>query len=173
MLFSIRFESTERHARKSVQLRDSDNVHAFPQYFRGNASLAENAITTVVEFYQENGISRVSSNSKDVIQINGKAAAVRFMEMTVLDAFRKFDRRHPGLVGRSTFYYLRPQNVKIVSPHETCMCIYHENMQLLLKVCKLITISLIEILNFSCSHGTKTTNEYGRGLLLQLLRNLL
>jgi hypothetical protein len=84
-------------------------------------------MNTVIEFYQEDGISRVSANSKDVIQINKKPVAVRFMEMTVLDAFREFDKRNPGLVRRATFYSLRPRNVKIGSPHETCMCIYHEN----------------------------------------------
>ena len=63
-----------------------------------------------------------------------KAESLRFMEMAVLDAFREFDRRNPGLVRRSVFYSLRPRNVKIISPHETCMCIYHENMHLLLKV---------------------------------------
>ena len=76
----------------------------------------------------------MSANSKDVIRINQKAESVRFMKMTVLDAFREFDRRNPDLVGRSVFYSLRPRNVKIISSHETCMCTYHEKMHLLLKV---------------------------------------
>ena len=63
----------------------------------------------------------MSVNSKDVIRINQKLVPVRFMEMTVLDAFREFDKRNPGLVGRSTFHSLQPRNVKIVSPHETCI----------------------------------------------------
>ena len=57
------------------------------------------------------------------------------MEMTILDADRIFNERHPGAVARSTFYSLRPQEVKIASSHETCMCVIHENMDLLLKVC--------------------------------------
>ena len=63
-----------------------------------------------------------------------QSVPVRFMEMTVLDAFRIFYDRFPSAVGRSTFYSLRPREVKIVAPHETCMCIIHENMDLLLKV---------------------------------------
>jgi hypothetical protein len=47
----------------------------------------QKTIDVVSQFYSEDGISRVSSNSKDVIQINKKPVAVRFMEMTVLDAF--------------------------------------------------------------------------------------
>ena len=76
----------------------------------------------------------MSSNSKDIIRINQKAEPVRFMETTVLNAFRQFDKCNPGLVERSIFYSLQPRNVKIVSLHETCMCISHENMHLLLKV---------------------------------------
>ena len=134
LFFSYRFQSTERHARQAVQLRDNNQVLAFPQYLRGNTSISEETITTVIEFYQEDGISRISANSKDVVQIKKKPVAVPFMEMTVLDAFREFDKRHPDLVRRSTFHSLRPRNFKIVAPHETCMCIYHENMHLLLLV---------------------------------------
>ncbi len=61
--------------------------------------------------------------------------AVRFLEMTVLDAYQIFNERHPGTVARSTFNALRPREVKTVTPYETCMCIIHENMDLLLKVC--------------------------------------
>jgi hypothetical protein len=127
-------------------MRDNDHALVSPQYFRGSKSITAEAITAVIEFYQEDGISRISSNSKDVIHIKKKPVTVRFMETTLLDAFREFNKRNPGVVGRSTFYSLRPRNVKIISPHETCMCIYHKNMQLLLQVLKLVILSLIEIM---------------------------
>lgn len=132
--FFLRFQSTEHHARHAVQLRENVGILAFPQYIRGNAKISDDLVNTVVAFYQEDGISRMTSSSKDVIKMNQRVMPVRFLEMTVLDAFREFDNRFPGLVGRSTFYSLRPRNVKIVSPHETAMCTYHENMHLLLKV---------------------------------------
>jgi hypothetical protein len=77
----------------------------------------------------------MSCNAKDTILINKQPVAVRFMEMTVLDAYRLFNERHPAAIARSTFNSLRPREVKIASPHETCMCIIHENMDLLVKVC--------------------------------------
>jgi hypothetical protein len=52
--------------------------------------------------------SPLSSNSMDVIQIEKKPVAVRFMEMNLLDVFREFNKRNPGLVERSTFHSLRP-----------------------------------------------------------------
>ncbi|CAF4489569.1 unnamed protein product [Rotaria socialis] len=108
---------------------------AYPQSLRGNISLSSTTIDSVVKFYYEDGISRASSNSKDTIKINGKPAIVRFLEMTILDAYRIFNERFPGVVSRSTFTVLRPREVKIATPHETCMCIIHENMDLLIKIC--------------------------------------
>jgi hypothetical protein len=142
-------------------MRDNDHILVSPQYFRGNKPIAAEAVTAVIEFYLEDGISRISSNSKNVIQIKKKPVTIRFMEMTLLDAFREFNKRNPGLVGRSTFYSLRPRSVKITSPHEACMCIYHENMQLLLQVRKLVTLSLKRIMKSYDRHGTTTTNECG------------
>jgi hypothetical protein len=107
---------------------------AYPQCLRGNIPLSDATIGTVFKFCCEDCISRVSSNSKDTTKINGQAVAVRFMEMTVLDAYGIFNERFPRAVARSTFYALRPREVKIETPHDTCMCIIHENMDLLLKV---------------------------------------
>ena len=73
----------------------------------------------------------------------------------------------------STFHSLWPRNVKIVAPHETCMCIYHENMHLLLQVSKFTIGRLLKILKFFCRHGTKTTNGYRSNLLDQQLQNSL
>ena len=115
-------------------MRENEGVLAYPQCLRGNLSLSDATIDTVAKFYCEDGISRTSSNAKDTIQINKQPIAVRFLEMTVLDAYRIFNERFPRTVARSTFYALRPREVKIASPHETCMCIIHENMDLLLKV---------------------------------------
>ncbi|CAF3685106.1 unnamed protein product [Rotaria sp. Silwood1] len=129
------FKSKANQARRSLVLRKNNGILAYPQCLRGNIPLSDSTIDTVVNFYREDGISRTSSNSKDTIKINGQPVAVRFLEMTVLDAYQIFNERHPGTVARSTFNALRPREVKPVTPHETCMCIIHENMDLLLKVC--------------------------------------
>ena len=137
-IFSFpRFDSNQSRARRSIALRRNYGTLAYPQCLRGNLSLSDDTIDNVVRFYSEDGISRVSSNSKDAIQINKQSVLVRFMEMNVLDAFRIFNDRFSGAATRPTFYSLRPREVKIAAPHETCMCIIHENMDLLVKVCTL------------------------------------
>ena len=116
-------------------MRTNQGILAYPQCLRGNLSLSDATFDAVVKFYCEDSISRVSSNAKDTILIHKQPVPLRFMEMTVLDAYRLFNERHPGVIARSTFHTLRPREVKIAALHETCMCIFHENMDLLLKVC--------------------------------------
>ena len=82
----------------------------------------------------------MSANSKDIIRINQKAESVCFMKMTVLDAFREFDKCISGLMERSVCYSLRPRNDKIVSSHETCMYVYNENMHLSLEARKIYDV---------------------------------
>ena len=89
------------------------------------------------------------------------------MEMTLLDAFRQFNKRNSDLVGSTTLFSLRPRNVKIASPHETCMCIYHENMQLLLQVRTFVILSSVEILYSYNRYGTGTINKYGKNPSLE------
>ena len=131
---------------RSLVLRRNQCILADPQCLRRNVALSEETIDTVVKFHCEDGISRTSSHSKDTIKINGQLVAVRFMEMTVWDAYRIFNERHPRANARSTFQTLRPRVVKIASPHATCMYTIHENMDLLLKVC--VNLILIRLSQF-------------------------
>jgi hypothetical protein len=88
-----------------------------------------------LNYYRRDGISRPSPNRKDVVLINGTSVSKRFMEMTISQAFRFFSMDHPSLkIKKSKFSSLRPKDVKPESPHDVCLCIYHENMSLLLKV---------------------------------------
>ncbi|CAF3870776.1 unnamed protein product [Rotaria sp. Silwood1] len=131
-----RFESRPNQARRSLVLRKNNGILAYPQCLRGsNRPLSDSTIDAMVKFYREDGISWTSSNSKDTIKINGQPVAILFLEMTVLDAYQIFNERHPDTVSRSIFNALHPKEVKTATPHDTCMCIIHENMDLLLKVC--------------------------------------
>ena len=131
------FEASDHQARQSILLRRDRGVLAFPEYTRGNKFLDEDTVQSVVQFYLQDGVSRVSSNSKDVFKIKDELVPVRFMEMSIREALRKFYDDHQTVrVGKSSFYSLKPRQVKISCPHETCMCQTHENMSLLLQVRK-------------------------------------
>ena len=134
------FGSSEYQARQAILLHRERNVLAFPEYSRGNQSPDDDTVQLVVQFYLQDGISRVSSNTKDVLKIKNEFVPIRFMEMSVQEALRKFYDDYLNVkVGKSTFYSLRPRQVKIYCPHETCICQTHENMSLLLQVILTIT----------------------------------
>jgi hypothetical protein len=133
------FNSSDHEARQAILLRREKGVLVFPEYSRGNKFLGDDTILLVVQFYLQDGISRVSPNKKDVLKIKNEPVAVRFLEMSIQEALRKFYSDNPTIkIGKSSFYSLRPRQVKISSPHLTCMCQYHENMDLVLQVSLLI-----------------------------------
>ena len=132
------FNCSEHQARQGILLKKNKGFLAFPEYSKGNKSLPDSTIKLVTEFYLRDGISRASSRKKDVIHINKMPVPVRFMEITGREAFQKFINENPSIaIGKSSFYALKPRQVKYNSPLDTCLCIYHENMHLLLKVSKI------------------------------------
>ena len=131
----VKFNSRPNQACWSLVLRKSQGILACSRCSYGNMLLCDATFDAVVKFCCENYVSRTLSNAKDTIPINKQLVPIRLTEMMVLDACRTFNERHPGVVALPTFCACRPREVKIASPHETCACIIHEKMDLLLKVC--------------------------------------
>ncbi|CAF2780779.1 unnamed protein product [Rotaria sp. Silwood2] len=73
------FDSSERQARRSLQIRASKGVLASPEDLRGNKSLNTAVADAVIKFYEEDWISRVSTNKSDVLLIKKQPVAKRFM----------------------------------------------------------------------------------------------
>jgi len=135
IMLSKWFGSRDDQARQAIVLRREKGVLTYPGYSRGNKFLDDDTIQLVVQFYLQDGISRVSPNKKDVLKIKNESVVVRYLEMSIREALRQFYNDNPRIkIGKSSFYSLRPRQVKISSPHQTCMCQYHENMDLLLQV---------------------------------------
>jgi len=135
------FNSSDHEARQAILLRREKGLLFFPEYSRGNKFLDDDTIHLVVQFYLQDGISRASPNKKDVLKIKNELVAVRFLEMSIQEALRKFYSDNPTIkIGKSSFYSLRPRQVKISAPHQTCMCQYHENMDLVIQVSLLIIL---------------------------------
>ncbi|CAF4079006.1 unnamed protein product, partial [Rotaria sordida] len=128
------FNCSEYQARQALLLKKNKGFLAFPEYSNGNKPLSDSTIKLVTEFYLQDGISRASPRKKDVIHINKVPVPVRFMEITGREAFQQFISQNPTTnIGKSSFYALRPRQIKFNAPLDTCLCIYHENMHLLLK----------------------------------------
>lgn len=135
------FKTPERQARRSRELRASGDFLTQPEDLRGNKPLDPVTAQAVIDFFQQDSISRVSPKKVDVILVKKQPVAKRFMLFTIGEAFEKFksDFSHYE-IGRSQFYALRPRHVKPMSLHDTCCCVYHENFDLVLKVSKEISL---------------------------------
>ena len=129
------FNSSERQARRSLQIRANKGVLANPEDLRGNKPLDTAVADAVIKFYEEDWISRVSTNKSDVLLIRKQSVAKRFMLLTMGEAFEEFKIKFPQyVIGKSKFFNLRPRYVQPTRFHDTCCCMYHENFDLLLKV---------------------------------------
>ena len=92
-------------------------------------------IDQVINYYSNGSVSRPSPNRKDVLTINRELMSKKFMSMRISEAYRLFSIEKSSLkIGKSKFYELRPKDVKPESTHDICLCIYQENMSLLVKV---------------------------------------
>ena len=153
------FNCSEHQARAAIKLRFTDGVLAYPASLRGNQPVDPDVIEKVVSFYRNDSISRPSANRKDVVSINGKPTNKRFMQMTILEAYCLFSVENPSLkIGKSKFYELRPKDVKLESPHDVCLCIYHENMALLIKVSALLCYHHYTYLSFKAWNVNAQSN---------------
>ena len=89
----------------------------------------------VIKFYEEDWISRVSTNKSDVLLIKKAVRCQTFYVVNNGRAFEEFKIKFPQyVIGKSKFFDLRPRYVQPTRFHDTCCCMYHENFDLLLKV---------------------------------------
>lgn len=104
----------------------------------------------VREFYQNDEISWQAPGRKDFVRVGNliqpkENVQKKIMLMTIDEAFESFKTVHPEVqIGRSSFFKLRPANVKPSSdmPHNVCVCRYHANMEMALTAASQICESI-------------------------------
>ncbi|CAF3148713.1 unnamed protein product, partial [Rotaria sp. Silwood2] len=130
------FDGSKHQARQSIQLRTTSGVLSFPEDRRGNKSLDSQVELAVHNFYISDEISRETSNKKQIIHPPPSRIPVplRFLHLTIGETYEQFKLKYPNMeINRSKFYSLRLTWVREKTPHDTCMCIYHENAALVLQ----------------------------------------
>ncbi|CAF2039332.1 unnamed protein product [Rotaria magnacalcarata] len=110
------------------------------KYDRAGQSLQINVKNKIYEFYCRDDISYQAPGKRDTVTIkeNGTKTKLqkRFLLYTLREMYQLFIEENPTIqVSRSSFQGLRPCNVlyKSLTPHNVCVCVYHENILLLLK----------------------------------------
>ena len=70
------FDSSERQARRSLEIRTSEGILASLEDLRGNRPLGKSFVEAVIKFYEQDWINRVSSNKSDVLLIKKSSLLV-------------------------------------------------------------------------------------------------
>ncbi len=133
---------SQYQARQSVSVRPHGILPDVRDH-RGNEFLSPETVDAVLAHYQSDIISKQSPKARDVVQIkqldgSKKAVACRIMLYSVDEAYSHFVDLYESSptisLGRTKYCYLRPKWIKISPVHNDCLCIYHENYRLLVKV---------------------------------------
>lgn len=130
------FRCTSHQARAAVIQRTEHSDLSKPIDSRGNKSFDSTTAQIIQDFYLDEEISRESSNTKDTRKPKGIGTVViHYMTMSIGETFELFKTKYSNLkVSRSKFYALKPSWVREDCPHQVCMCIHHQNIELLLDV---------------------------------------
>ena len=103
-------------------------------------SLPTSSKKSINDYYFRDDISHQAPGTRDFITVNedGKKQRLqkRYLLYSLREVYHLFIEEHPNIpVSCSAFTELRPSNVlyKSMIPHNVCVCMYHENIRLLLK----------------------------------------
>ena len=132
------FRCSEHQARTVVLQRTSYGDLSKHTDGRGNKPFDSTTSQLIQDFYLDDGISRQSSNAKDTRQAKGVGTVtIKYMMMSIGETYELFKTKYPNIkVSRSKFYSLKPSWVREDCPHQVCMCILHQNIDLMLRVSK-------------------------------------
>ncbi|XP_064455414.1 uncharacterized protein LOC135366579 [Ornithodoros turicata] len=130
------FGVTERMVRRAKKLREEAGILPDPSPKLGRP-LSDEIKTAIIDFYNSDDISYSLPGKKDVLQGHQK----RILLMNLREAYRVWKNRHPDHeCGFSTFAALRPKWCVIAGApgtHSVCVCVYHQNIKLLIRACGL------------------------------------
>ncbi|XP_045775471.1 uncharacterized protein LOC123874272 [Maniola jurtina] len=92
-------------------------------------------IQAITDFFEDDSNSRIAADKKEYVKRAGITKQKRYISDTLINLHKKFLKTHSCEVGYSTFCKNRP--FWVVYPKEsnrnTCSCIVHVNMDLLIK----------------------------------------
>ena len=135
------FGSSEHHARQSIELCSTTGIFSNPEDRRGNKLPDRQIELAVYNFYTSDETNREASYKKQVIHPPPLTTPIplRFLHLTIGETYEQFKMKYPNIeLSRSQFFSLRPKWVRERTSQESCLCIHHENADLLLQASNLL-----------------------------------
>ncbi|CAF1045191.1 unnamed protein product [Didymodactylos carnosus] len=106
---------------------------------RPSKALSSQVTDQITEFFCRDDVSYQAPGKRDTVLVNidgvKQKLQKRYLPYTLREAHQLFVEENQQVqISRSKFKDLRPQNVvyKSSTPHQVCVCLYHENVNLLL-----------------------------------------
>ncbi|XP_065075407.1 uncharacterized protein LOC135699120 [Ochlerotatus camptorhynchus] len=126
---------------RTKTLQENKEIMTTPGRKLSRASLAEETLSLVREFYISDEISRACPGKRDYVitkSVDGKVYIQRRLVLCNLqEVYAIFKDKYPATkIGFSMFASKRPKHCILAgtsSTHTVCMCVYHQNVKLIFK----------------------------------------
>lgn len=164
---STEFKISDRLVKLTRELVTKQGI--LPELGKKKASrIDDETIKKVKSFYEDDEYSRIMPGKKDCVSF--KVKGVKFQEQKRLvlcnlnELYSEFKKKHPECkIGRSKFCELRPKWCVLAGAsgtHNVCVCIYHQNVKLMIEGAKLevdykdlLEILVCSISSYNCMMG--------------------
>jgi hypothetical protein len=116
---------------------------------RQGVSLPQSTVDTIIEFYQDDTFTRLSSGTKETVTVRLENCKIkkqkRYILMTLRDLYLEFKKNFPNIkVGFSKFVSLKPKwcfTITSHNAHNICVCHIHQIIKLMCdKLCRLVKL---------------------------------
>ena len=132
--------------------------------------LSNEVVSHVVSFLENDSISYQAPGTRDFIimkddEDNKNKIQKRYLTLTLGETYEIFKTENPSIkIGRSKFCELRPDYICLrhQTPSNLCLCIYHENIRLILQAIKQLPNYTSEFVKLIICDGDIEDCHYGR-----------
>ncbi|XP_017470011.1 PREDICTED: uncharacterized protein LOC108378244 [Rhagoletis zephyria] len=164
------FGTSERKARIAKKLVAEHGILTLPNTKKGKP-LECKTEALVTQFYQRDDMSRLMPGMKDWVSVRIDGKKVQMQKRIILcnlnELFASFQSEHEDIkIGFTKFTQLRPKHCVLAGSsgtHTVCVCIYHENVKLMLKEINL---------NYLTNDSPEDLNSYRDCLKLTMCPNV-
>ncbi|CAH0547525.1 unnamed protein product [Brassicogethes aeneus] len=165
------FNISEKTVRTARNLSKEHGI--FPKSrqinLKGRPSISEEVHTTVLDFYQQDDVSRLCPGAKEFTSVRDKSGKKvhkqkRLLLFNLKELFLMFKEEKSYIkIGFSKFCALRPKWCVLAGgagTHTVCVCLYHQNLKLLcnvisksVKYTTFIEATVCDVNNENCMFG--------------------
>lgn len=150
------FEAPNYQVRQAKKLLQQKGILSTTNQ-RPGKNLPKETSNKVIEFYENDEVSRPMPGIKDCVSMKDKEGnkvkvSKRLMLCNLKETYKQFQEKYPSItIGFSKFAELRPKNCVLAGQsgtHTVCVCTIHQNVKLMMENCKISSITSAQITSY-------------------------